>query len=62
MTVSQNLSVRTNGFLHYLQDSVKAYDIDLEDRGSKNLHKVLDGLGSPHPSVKKTGDALFPPD
>ena len=57
--MNQKLGVRTNGFLHCLQDSVGAYGIKLEDCGSKTLHKVL---ASPHPDVKKTGDALFPLD
>ena len=51
-----------NSLLHFLQDSVRADDIELEDRSSKALHKVPDGLGSPYPNVKKTGDAFFSPD
>ena len=49
----------TNGLLHRLQDNVRAYGIELEDYGSKKLYKVLDVLRSPHPDVKKSGDALF---
>ena len=56
------LGIRMNSLLHCLQDNVGAYGIELEDYDSKTLHKVLDGLGSPHPDVEKAGDALFPPD
>ena len=45
-----------------LQDSVKAYGFELEDRGPKTLHKISDELGLPHPGVEETGDALFPLD
>ena len=48
-----------NGLLHYLQDSVEADSIELEDRGSKALHKVPNKLGAPHPDMKKTGDTCF---
>ena len=51
-----------NDLLHCLQDSVGTYGIELEDRGSKTLHKVPTGLGSPHLYVEKTSDALLSPD
>ena len=51
-----------NGLLYCLQDNVGAYGIKLEDSGSKTLHKVLDGLRSPHSDVEKIGDALFSSD
>ena len=60
--MNKKLGIRTNALFHCLQDRFGAYSIKLEDRGSKTLHKVLDGLGSPHLDVEKTGDALFPPD
>ena len=50
-----------NNLLHCLQYNVGAYSVELEDRGSKALHKVLDGLRSPHLDVKKVGDALLSP-
>ena len=51
--MNKKLGIRANDLLHYLQDSVEAYDIELENHGSKTLHKVLDGLGSPHPGCEK---------
>ena len=62
MIVNKKLCVRTNGLLHYLQGSVGAYDIQLEDHGSKTLHKFHDGFKSLHSDMEKNGDALFPLD
>ena len=45
----KKLGIKMNGLLHRLQDSVGDYCIELEDRSSKKLHKVLDGIISPHP-------------
>ena len=53
------LGIRANSLFHCLQDNVRTYDIKLEDRDSKMFHKVINGLGSPHPEVDKTSDALL---
>ena len=48
-----------NDLRHCLQDSVRAYDFELEDCGPKTLYKISYGFGSSHSDVEKTGDALF---
>ena len=58
----EKLGNRANSLSHRLEDSVRAYGIELEDHGPKTFHKVPDGLRSPHPDVKKNGDALLSPD
>ena len=58
----KKLGIQANGLLHCLQDSVEAYDIKLEDRSFKALHKVPNGLGSPHSDMNKIGDTLFSPE
>ena len=58
----KKLCVQANSLLHCLQDYVWAHNIELEDRGPEPLHKVPNGLGSPHPDVEKTSKALLRPD
>ena len=48
-----------NSLFHCLQDNVGAYGIELEDRDLEMFHKVPCGLGSPHPGVEKSVDALL---
>ena len=58
----KKLGIKANSLFHCQRDSVETYDIELEDRGPKTFHKVLDGLGSHHPDAEKTSDTLLPPD
>ena len=46
----------------FLDVILRAHNIELKDHGPEMLHKVPDGLESPHPNVKKTGNALLPLD
>ena len=49
---NRNLCIGANGLLHCWQDTIGAYDVQLEDGDPKTFHKILDGLESPHSNVE----------